>query len=65
LGKGYLIQGHTLFYSEKEKGAHVAEAALISDKTIKRNILKFDPISDRLCVLHLKTRFLNLSIINA
>jgi hypothetical protein len=29
-------------YSGKEKGAHEAGVAFIIDKTIKRNIIKFD-----------------------
>jgi hypothetical protein len=58
-------RSHTVLYSGKEKGAHEAGVAFIVDKTIKMNTLKFDPISERDCVLRLKTRFFNLSIINA
>jgi exonuclease III len=52
-------------YSGKEKCAHEAGVAFFVDKTIKRNILKFDPINERDCFLRLKIRFFNLSIINA
>jgi exonuclease III len=66
LGKGIFdTRSHTVLYSGKEKCAHEAGVAFIVDKTITRNILKFDSISERDCVLHLKTRFFNLSIINA
>jgi hypothetical protein len=43
LGKGIFdTRSHTVLYSGKEKGAHEAGVAFIIDKTIKRNILKFD-----------------------
>jgi exonuclease III len=60
LGKGIFdTRSHTVLYSGKEKGAHEAGVAFIVDKTIKRNILKFDPVNERDCVLCLKTRFFN------
>jgi hypothetical protein len=49
LGKGIFdTRSHTVLYSGKEKGAHEAGVAFIVDKPIKRNILKFDPINERL-----------------
>jgi hypothetical protein len=66
LGKGIFdTKSYTVLYSGKEKGAHEAGVTFIIDKTIKRNVTKFDAINERLGVLHLKTRFFNLSIINA
>jgi hypothetical protein len=52
-------------YNGQEKGAYEAGVAFIVDKTIKRSILKFNPINEKICVLLRKTRFFNLSIINA
>jgi hypothetical protein len=61
LGKRYFC----LVQWKGKKGVHEAGVAFIVDKTIKRNTVKFDPVNERLCVLCLKTRFFNLSFINA
>jgi hypothetical protein len=51
--------------SGKKRGTHEARGAFIVDKVVKRNIINFDPINVRICILCLKTKFFNLSIINA
>jgi hypothetical protein len=40
------------------------EVAFIVNKEMKTNILGFTPIRERICRLHVKTRFFNLSVIN-
>jgi exonuclease III len=42
-----------------------AAVAFVVDASVRDNILKFTPIYGRLCSLCVKTKFYNLSIINA
>jgi hypothetical protein len=56
---------HTILNSGKKQGTHEAGVAFIVDKVMKGNINNFDPINERICILCLKTKFFNLSIINA
>jgi exonuclease III len=53
------------FEQRKETRTREAGVAFILDKVMKRNIINFDPINERICILYLKTKFFNLSIINA
>jgi endonuclease/exonuclease/phosphatase family metal-dependent hydrolase len=58
------MKSHTLFYSGKEEGTREFGVAFIVDRNMKRNVLDFKAINERICVLRIKTKFHNLSLIN-
>jgi hypothetical protein len=58
------MKTHTTLCSGKDEGKHGDGVAFIVDSSIKSSILDFKAISERICILHLKTRFFNTSLIN-
>ena len=58
-------KSHTILYSGKKEGIHEYGVAFIVDRTIKEKIIDFKPVSERICVLRLRTKFGNISMINA
>ncbi|KMQ89731.1 craniofacial development protein 2-like protein [Lasius niger] len=55
---------HTILCNGNEN-RHELGVAFIVNNRMKENILDFRPIDERLCMLRIKTRFFNLSLINA
>jgi hypothetical protein len=55
---------HTVFQSGKSNGKREFGVAFIVNKEMKKNILGFTPVSERICRLRVKTKFFNLSGIN-
>jgi hypothetical protein len=53
------MKSHTLFYSGKEEGTRELGVAFM-----KRNILDFKAVDERICVLRIKTKFHNTIFIN-
>ena len=58
------MKSHTLFYSSKEGGTREFGVAFIVERNMKRNVLDFKAIYERICALRIKTKFHNLSFIN-
>jgi exonuclease III len=58
------MKSHTLFYSGKEEGTREFGVAFIVERNMKRNVLDFKAVDERICVLRIKTKFHNLSFIN-
>jgi len=58
------IKSHTLFYSGKEKGVREFGVAFVVERNMKRIVLDFKAVDERICVLRIKTRFQNMSLIN-
>jgi hypothetical protein len=58
------MRSHTLFYSGKEEGTRELGVAFIVERSMKRSILDFKAVDDRICVLRIKTKFHNTSFIN-
>lgn len=56
--------GHTLFYSGDSRGQHILGTAFIVNDKLLCNVLNFYPVNSRLCVLRIKGRFQNISIVN-
>jgi hypothetical protein len=51
---------HTLFYSGKEKGTKEFGLAFVVERSMKRQVLDFKTVDDRICILRIKTKFQNL-----
>ena len=58
------MKSHTLFYSGKEKGTREFGVAFIVERNMKKNVLDFKAVDERICVLRIKTKFQNVSLIN-
>jgi hypothetical protein len=58
------MKSHTLLYSGKEGGTKEFGVAFVVERNMKRNILDFKGVDERMCVLRIKTKFQNLSLIN-
>ena len=58
------MKSHTLFYSGKEKGVREFGVAFVAERNMKWNVLDFKAVDERICVLRIKTRFQNISLIN-
>jgi hypothetical protein len=58
------IKSHTLFYNGKEEGSREFEVAFVVERNMKWNGLDFEGVDERMCVLRIKTKFQNLSLIN-
>ena len=53
------MKPHTLFYSGKEGGTREFGVAFVVERNMKRNILDFKAVDERMCVLRIKTKFQN------
>jgi exonuclease III len=62
--QGRDMKSHTLFYSNKEEGSRDFGVAFVVERNMKRNVLDFKAVDERMCVLRIKTKFKNLSLIN-
>jgi exonuclease III len=57
-------KSHTLFYCGKKEGTRELGVAFIVERGMKRNILDFKAVDERICVLRIKTKFHNRSFIS-
>jgi len=64
-GKGILQKKECDVYYSCHERRHVFGTGFVVDKKVKHIVLDFVPISERICCLHVKGRFFNMSIINA
>ncbi|XP_013174666.1 PREDICTED: craniofacial development protein 2-like [Papilio xuthus] len=55
----------TLFYSGSDSGHHVNGTGFLIRNSLLGNVLRFVAVSDRICLLRLKSRFSHITIINA
>lgn len=55
---------HTIFYSGKDSGARELGVAFIIKKSIKGLVMDFQAISERICILRIRGRFSNISLVN-
>jgi exonuclease III len=53
------MKSHMLFYSGKEEGTREFGVAFIVERNMKRNVLDFNAVDERICVLRIKTKFHN------
>ncbi|XP_039297365.1 uncharacterized protein LOC120354375 [Nilaparvata lugens] len=51
-------------YSGKEGDRHELGVGFVVENSMKENIIDFKPVNERICVLRVKTKFFNLSLIN-
>ena len=58
------MKTHTLFYTGKEEGTREFWVAFIVESNMKRNVLYFKAVDERICVLRIKTKFQYISFIN-
>jgi exonuclease III len=58
------MKSHTLFCSGKEEGIRELGVAFVVERNMKRNVLDFKAVDERMCVLRIKTKFQNVSFIN-
>ncbi|XP_061720037.1 craniofacial development protein 2-like [Cydia pomonella] len=54
-----------LFYCGPDNGQHRKGVGFMVSKKVMGNVIRFDAISDRLCVLRVKSKLFNISILNA
>lgn len=57
-------RSYTFYYSGGERQSLYGTGFLLS-KTISKAVLAFEPATDRICTLHIKGKYTNLTIINA
>jgi endonuclease/exonuclease/phosphatase family metal-dependent hydrolase len=58
------MKSHTIFYSGKVEGSRELGVAFVVERSMKVNVLDFIAVDERMCVLRIKTKFQNLSLIN-
>ena len=58
------MKSHTLFYGGKEEGTREFGVAFVVERNMKQNVLDFKAADERICVLRIKTRLQNISVIN-
>lgn len=58
------MKKHTVLYSGKNKGRHEYGVAFIVGPRFKNNILDYQAINERMCVMRLKMKFYNVAMIN-
>jgi len=58
------MKSHARFYSGKEEGTREFGVAFVVERNVKRNVLDFKVVDERICVLRFKTRSQNVSLIN-
>ncbi|XP_045496887.1 craniofacial development protein 2-like [Colias croceus] len=54
----------TLFYSGDSNGKHVNGVGFLIDNKVLGNVIKFVAVSDRICVIRIKSRFSHITIVN-
>lgn len=59
------LRSHSVFFSGKDGGKREFGVAFVVNKAYKQAILDFKPVNERLCVIRIKTRLHNVSLINA
>ncbi|KAG7296948.1 hypothetical protein JYU34_019852 [Plutella xylostella] len=66
-GKGEcnVDNGTVLFYSGGDAGQHTKGTGFMVSRTLLGSVIKFDAVSDRLCILRIRGKFNNYCIINA
>ena len=52
-----------IFCSAKEEGTREFGVAFLVERNMKRNVLDFKAVEERICVFRIKTRFQNISLI--
>ena len=57
------MKSHTHFYSGKEEGTREFWVTFIVERSMKRKVLYFKAIDERICVLRIKTKFQNVSFV--
>jgi hypothetical protein len=64
-GQGHNGHGIThTFFSDKENGVREFGVAFVVGRNMKRNVLDFKAVVERICVLKIKTRSQNMSVRN-
>jgi len=58
------MKSHTLFCGGKKGGTREFGVAFVVERNMKWNILDFKAVDEWMCVLRIKTKFQNLSLIN-
>jgi hypothetical protein len=61
---GYKRMGHLILYTGKEIGNREFGVTFVVDKSIKGSFLGFKAIDDRICVLRIKSKFVNIALIH-
>jgi endonuclease/exonuclease/phosphatase family metal-dependent hydrolase len=54
---------HTILHSGNTR-RHEFRVAFVIDQKVKNTIINFKPINERMCILRIKTRFFNVSLLN-
>jgi endonuclease/exonuclease/phosphatase family metal-dependent hydrolase len=65
-GQGHNGHGitNTFFTVAKKRESEKGGVAFVVEKNMKQNVLDFKAVDERICVLRIKTRFQNMSLIN-
>lgn len=63
-GECALDSGFTLFYSGSDADKHINGTGFLVDKRALPGIIRFQPVSDRISVLRVKSRFFNITVVN-
>jgi hypothetical protein len=58
------MKSHALFYSGKEGETREFRVSFAVERNVKRNVLDFKAVDELTCVLRIKTKLPNLSLIN-
>jgi exonuclease III len=65
LGKGIMdLKKHTICYSGKAEGNKEFGVAIVIERDFESAIIDFKPISERICTLRIRTKFVNMTFIN-
>jgi exonuclease III len=66
LGQGvHDYKEFTIFHSGDNDDSHELGTIFIVGKKLRNNVIDFWPINERICALHMKTKFHNMWLINA
>jgi len=64
-GEGHKGRAITeFFYSGKEKGTREFWVEFVVERSMKRNVLDFKAVDERMCIVRIKTIFHNLHLIS-
>jgi hypothetical protein len=58
------IKSNTFFYSGKEEATREFGVAFVDERNVKQTVPDFKAVDEQICVLRIKTRFQNISLIN-